>query len=93
VGRLDLADPVRDEDIDDDEPARLTRKHGTEHLTVREIECLQLAARGFTNMELAGKLGISYETARHHMKKAYYKLDAADRSHAVAIAFRAGVIS
>lgn len=62
-------------------------------LTAREQQCLQLAAEGRTNAEIAHALGISVETVKIHVKKALWQLNAISRTHAVAIALRAGAIT
>jgi len=61
-------------------------------LTAREIEILKLAASGNANKSIAARLGISEETVKAHMKNVLAKLDANDRTHAVTIALRRGII-
>lgn len=62
------------------------------HLTQREIEALRWAAEGKTFVEIGDLLGISDRTAEHHLKSAALKLGALNRAHAIAEAFRAGII-
>jgi DNA-binding NarL/FixJ family response regulator len=60
--------------------------------TEREISVIGLAARGNSNKQIAFKLGISEDTVKAHMKTLFAKLGAADRTHAVAIAAKRGLI-
>lgn len=53
-------------------------------LTPREEEILALLAKGFVSKEIAGKLGVSYETVRDHLKHIYEKLHVHSRGEAVA---------
>ena len=62
------------------------------HLTGREREVLTLLAQGLYLDEIAGRLGIGSETVRTHVRKASDRLGAANRTHAVAIAIRRGLI-
>lgn len=61
-------------------------------LTPREIQVLQLAASGNANKRIAHKLGLSEETVKAHMKNVLSKLHVADRTHAVAVAAKRGII-
>jgi DNA-binding NarL/FixJ family response regulator len=61
-------------------------------LTRREIEVLQLAATGHRNKQIARKLDISEETVKFHIKNTLSKLEANDRTHAVTIALKRGII-
>jgi len=61
-------------------------------LTGREAECLKWSAAGLTSGEIAGRLGISRHTTDWYLKEASRKLGAANRTHAVALAFRRGII-
>jgi DNA-binding NarL/FixJ family response regulator len=70
--------------------ARLDAKEN--RLTVRELETLELLAEGKTNKEVANLLTVSDETVKTHLRHLYEKLGAADRAHAVAIAFRLNLI-
>ncbi|WP_206244975.1 response regulator transcription factor [Novosphingobium terrae] len=58
----------------------------------REIAVLSLVARGQSNKEVAGGLGISEETVKAHLKSAFAKLKVADRTHAVTQAIKRGMI-
>src|SRR6202021_2636456 len=52
-----------------------------EALSHREIEVLQLAAAGNSNKRIAGKLDVSEETVKGHMKNIFAKLRETDRTH------------
>jgi DNA-binding NarL/FixJ family response regulator len=62
-------------------------------LSVRELEVLRLAAAGGANKTIGEQLGISEDTVKTHMRSVLAKLDANDRTHAVAIAARRGIIN
>jgi DNA-binding NarL/FixJ family response regulator len=64
-----------------------------ESLSVREIEVLRRVARGSANKEIAQQCEISEETVKTHMANILAKLGAKDRTHAVAIALKRGIIS
>jgi len=51
----------------------------------RELEVIALVARGMTNDEIAGEMGISVETVKSHMRHLLAKLRAKNRTHAVGI--------
>ena len=61
-------------------------------LTEREISVLSLAASGNANKQIAAKLAVSEETVKGHMKLIFAKLGASDRTHAVTIAAKRGII-
>lgn len=61
-------------------------------LSARALECLQLAACGLSDKQIAVQIHRSVETVRFHMKAAIRQLDAVNRTHAVALAVRAGLI-
>jgi len=61
-------------------------------LTGRECQVLKLAANGNANRQIAHLLGVSEETVKTHMRSILSKLDARDRTHAVTIALRRGII-
>jgi DNA-binding NarL/FixJ family response regulator len=62
-------------------------------LTEREIDVLQLVAAGRSNKIVADELSISEETVKSHMKSIMSKLAANDRTHAVTIAMKRGILS
>lgn len=63
-----------------------------EDLTEREISVLTLAAWGNSNKQIAARLELSEETVKGHMKTLFAKLGASDRTHAVTIAAKRGLI-
>lgn len=65
---------------------------GEELLTERELDVLRQVAAGNANRTVARLLGISEETVKAHMRSLLAKLDARDRTHAVAIALKRGFI-
>ena len=63
-----------------------------ENLTPREREVLQLISEGNSNKEIGSRLFISEETVKGHVKNILGKLGASDRTQAVSIAVRRGII-
>lgn len=63
-----------------------------EPLSGREIAILQLVSVGKANKQIAAELGLSEETVKGHLKSVFNKLGVADRTHAVTVAARRGVI-
>lgn len=61
-------------------------------LSEREVEVLRCAAEGHRNQDIAETLSVAVETVKAHMKHIFEKLGAADRTQAVAIAVRRGII-
>jgi DNA-binding NarL/FixJ family response regulator len=61
-------------------------------LTEREIEVLRRVAAGKSNKLIAAELDISEGTVKNHMKSILPKLDASDRTHAVMIALKRGIL-
>lgn len=61
-------------------------------LTPREIEVLSFVARGFGNKEIGDVLGTAPGTVKAHVQSILSKLGAKDRTHAVTIALRRGII-
>jgi DNA-binding NarL/FixJ family response regulator len=68
-------------------------EHGADGaLTPRETEVLRLIAAGNANKEIGSQLGLTEDTVKSHVKRILAKLDANDRTHAVTIAVKRGVI-
>jgi len=65
---------------------------GQEDLTPRELEVLELIRDGNRNKQIADKLSISETTVNFHIKNIVEKLQANDRTHAVTIALRRGLL-
>jgi DNA-binding NarL/FixJ family response regulator len=72
--------------------AELAQHAGDEALSSREIEVLRLVSRGNANKEIAAQLTITEETVKGHMKNILAKLGANDRTHAVTIGLKRGII-
>jgi DNA-binding NarL/FixJ family response regulator len=72
--------------------AQLAEHMSDEALTSREIEVLRQIAEGNRNRDIGEKLFITEETVKVHIKNIMGKLGASDRTQAVAIAIRRGII-
>ena len=72
--------------------AHLAEHLGDELLTRREVDVLQKMAGGNRNRDIAEQLFISEETVKGHVKHIMEKLRASDRTEAVALAVRRGII-
>jgi len=70
----------------------LAEHRADDALTVREIEVLEEVAAGNSNKIVADHLAISEDTVKVHMKSILSKLSANDRTHAVTIALKRGII-
>jgi DNA-binding NarL/FixJ family response regulator len=73
--------------------ARLADRMLRADLTGRELQILEMLAQGSTNKQIARALDISDNTVRHHVNNIMDKLQVSDRTEAVAIAIRRGVLS
>ena len=72
--------------------ARLAEHLGDEDLTPRELEVLRLIRDGHRNKQIADELRIAEATVNFHIKNLVDKLGANDRTHAVTIAIRRGLL-
>jgi DNA-binding NarL/FixJ family response regulator len=72
--------------------AHLAEHYSDESLTEREVEVLREISGGNRNRDIAEKLFITEETVKVHIKHIMEKLGASDRTQAVAIAVRRGII-
>jgi DNA-binding NarL/FixJ family response regulator len=72
--------------------AQLAEHFSDESLTAREVDVLRHIAGGNRNRDIAERLFISEETVKVHIKHIMEKLGASDRTQAVAIAVRRGII-
>ena len=66
--------------------------HPRIRLTPRELQVLRLMATSHTNRDIAEQLFVSEETVRSHVKRILRKLDQPDRTQAVVVAVRSGLI-
>jgi DNA-binding NarL/FixJ family response regulator len=68
-------------------------EHATDDgLTPREIDVLRLVTDGNANKEIAARLSLAEETVKSHLRNILAKLSANDRTHAVAIGLKRGII-
>ena len=63
-----------------------------EALTPREVDVLRRVAQGNTNKEIAAQLSLTEETVKSHIRNILAKLEAGDRTHAVTIGIKRGII-
>lgn len=96
--RQDLLDAIRAVHagarwIPPDVARTLVEHMGQRHLSEREIAVLRGAADGYANKQIGAKLGITEDTVKTHIRAILGKLDARDRTHAVAIAVKRGILS
>ena len=96
--RKDLLDTIRavvagKRRIPPDIAVAIAEHHSTDTLTQRELEVLQQVAAGNANKIIATHLYISEETVKGHVRAILEKLGARDRTHAVTIALKRGIIS
>jgi DNA-binding NarL/FixJ family response regulator len=82
-GRKHLASVVAD---------NLAEHFGSDSLSEREIDVLRCMAEGDRNKDIGERLSISEETVKVHVRHIMYKLGAKDRTQAVAIGIRRGII-
>jgi DNA-binding NarL/FixJ family response regulator len=72
--------------------AQLTKHSERSRLTERELEVIQLVARGLSNKQVADVIGRTEETVKIHLKNIYAKMGVADRTEAVTLALSRGLI-
>jgi DNA-binding NarL/FixJ family response regulator len=72
--------------------ARLSEHYGEDDLTARELQVLGLIRDGHRNKQIADQLAIAETTVNFHIKNLVDKLQANDRTHAVTIAVRRGLL-
>jgi len=95
--RKELLDTIRavhigQKRIPPDLAAQLADHLGDDFLTAREIEVLRLIAAGNANKMIADQLFVAEETVKGHVKNILSKLGANDRTHAVTIGLKRGII-
>jgi DNA-binding NarL/FixJ family response regulator len=79
--------------VQSDVAAEMAKHTADAALTAREIEVLQLVGSGHANKEISARLFINDETTKTHIKNILAKLGAKDRTHAVSMALKRGIIS
>lgn len=87
IGMPDMVSFLDDHDLPDQEDPLI------DPLTDREMEVLQLLARGKANKQIALDLGISEHTVKFHISSVYNKLAASNRTEAVRLGVRRGLIT
>jgi DNA-binding NarL/FixJ family response regulator len=95
--RRELLDTIRavhagEKRIPPEVAAELAAHCAEDDLTSREMDVLRLIATGNANKEIAGQLSIGEETVKGHVSKILAKLGANDRTHAVTIGLKRGII-
>jgi len=75
-----------------DVKARLDERAAQPTLTPREIQVMELVSEGRRNKEIASLLGISEETVQVHLKNIFAKLKVSERTAAVNVALRRGIV-
>jgi len=83
----------RERDVDSEREADFEKVGLKESLTHREQEVLELLAEGLPNKAIAGRLGISDQTVKFHVASIAAKLGATNRTEAVRIALRRGLLT
>jgi ATP/maltotriose-dependent transcriptional regulator MalT len=84
---------VPTEQANESETAPSTTPSRSDPLNARELEVLILVARGLSNREIAGQLFLTVNTVKWYLKGIFGKLDAANRTEAVARAQALGLLS
>jgi len=62
-------------------------------LSDREVEVLKMVAAGFANRRAAEELGLAEETVKAHLRSIYAKLEVSDRTLAVSVAMKRGILT
>jgi DNA-binding NarL/FixJ family response regulator len=76
-----------------DVAAEMAKHTADASLTNREVQVLQLVASGCANKVISARLDINEETTKSHIKNILAKLAAKDRTHAVSLGLKRGIIS
>jgi DNA-binding NarL/FixJ family response regulator len=95
--RTEILDTIRivyegEKRVQADVAAEIAKHTADAALTAREIEVLQLVASGCANKEISFRLSINEETTKTHIKNILAKLGARDRTHAVTLGLKRGII-
>lgn len=95
--RTDLIDTIRlvnagQRRVPPEIATKMAEHAGEEYLTIRELDVLKSIAMGKSNKIIADDLGLSVHTVKGHVQSILSKLEASDRTHAVVIAMKRGII-
>ncbi|PZU91501.1 MAG: DNA-binding response regulator [Pseudanabaena sp.] len=73
--------------------AKLVQRMSNPELSARELDVLRLMAQGMSNLEIGTVLNISESTVKSHVNRILSKLGVSDRTQAVIIAIKRGIVS
>lgn len=73
--------------------AKLVQRLSNPELSERELEVLGLMAQGMSNQEIAAALTIAESTVKSHVNRILSKLDVSDRTQAVIVAIKRGIVN
>jgi DNA-binding NarL/FixJ family response regulator len=95
--RAEILDTIRlvyegERRVQADVAAEIAKHTADAALTAREIEVLQLVASGHANKNISVRLSINEETTKTHIRNILSKLGARDRTHAVTLGLKRGII-
>ena len=95
--RTEMLEAIRDVHrgrghIHSDVASEIASHIANDPLTDREVTVLRLVAMGKANKQVASELGLAEETIKAHLKTIFLKLNVADRTHAVTVAAKRGII-
>ena len=86
--------PKVDEGFDDLSTTVVARPTSlSQELSRRELEVLEIVAKGLSDKQVAGRLGISPKTVRNHLSQIFGKLGAGNRVEAVMNAIKGGLLT
>lgn len=95
--RAEILNTIRDvyageKQVQADVAAEIAKHMAHAPLTARELEVLKLVASGYANKVISAHLDINQETTKTHIKNILAKLGARDRTHAVSLGMKRGII-
>nr|WP_306558169.1 response regulator transcription factor [Nostoc sp. 'Peltigera malacea cyanobiont' DB3992] len=73
--------------------AKLVQRMSNPELSERELDVLRLIAQGMSNLEISTTLSIGESTVKSHVNRILSKLGVNDRTQAVIVAFKRGIVS
>jgi DNA-binding NarL/FixJ family response regulator len=96
--RMEILNTIRvvhegERHVQADVAAEIAKHTADATLTGREIEVLRLVASGHANKDISVRLSINDETTKTHIKNILAKLGAKDRTHAVSLGLKRGIIA